>query len=225
MAHAHHDTHNHPFVPALGWHALTRLYDPLIALTLRERAVKQQLVEQARLAPGCAVLDFGCGTGTLALLLKRHCPTARVVGIDVDPTVLELARRKILRAGLDIELRQGVFGADTFAPASFDRIVSTLVLHHLTRDEKLAVLRAMRTALRPGGELHVADFGPPHNALMRLAARVIGHVDGAGRVGDNLAGKLPALIAEAGFTEVATVGRRSTPFGTLAYLRASRGAA
>jgi 2-polyprenyl-3-methyl-5-hydroxy-6-metoxy-1,4-benzoquinol methylase len=220
MAHAHHGSTQQPFVPALGWHALTRLYDPLVALTLRERAVKQQLVDQAGLAPGQTVLDFGCGTGTLALLLKRHCPGARVVGIDIDPTVLELARRKIARAGLDIELQQGVFGPDTFAPGSFDRIVTTLVLHHLTRDEKLAVLRAMRVALRPGGELHVADFGPPHNALMGVVSRVIGHVDGEGRVGDNLAGKLPAIIAEAGFAAVDKLGRRATPFGTLEYLRA-----
>lgn len=208
------------FVPALGVHALTRLYDPLIALTLRERAVKQQLVDQAGLAPGQSVLDFGCGTGTLALLLKRSCPAARVVGIDIDPTVLELARRKIARAGLDVELRQGAFTADSFAPGSFDRIVTTLVLHHLTRDEKLAVLRAMRVALRAGGELHVADFGPPHNALMRLVSRVVSHVDGEGRVGDNLAGTLPAIIAEAGFASVDTLGRRATPFGTLEYLRA-----
>jgi ubiquinone/menaquinone biosynthesis C-methylase UbiE len=220
MAHAHHGSTQQPFVPALGFHALTRLYDPLVALTLRERAVKQQLVDQAGLAPGQTVLDFGCGTGTLALLLKRSCPAARIVGIDIDPTVLELARRKIVRAGLDIELRQGVFAADTFAPGSFDRIVSTLVLHHLTRDEKLAVLRAMRVALRPGGELHVADFGPPHTALMRLVSRVISHVDGEGRVGDNLTGHLPAIIAEAGFATVDKLGRRATPFGTLEYLRA-----
>jgi SAM-dependent methyltransferase len=221
MAHTHQQSGDaHGFVPALGVHWLTRLYDPFIALTLRERAVKQQLVEQARLAPGQVVLDFGCGTGTLALLMKRACPGARIVGIDIDPQVLEIARRKISRSGLDIELRQGLFGADTFPPASLDRIVSTLVLHHLTSEEKLAVLRAMRTALRPGGELHIADFGPPHTALMRLIGNLLGFVDGALRVGDNFSGRLPGLVAEAGFADVETVARRSTPFGTLAYLRA-----
>jgi len=219
MAHGH-GSADRAFVPALGWHWLTRLYDPLIALTLRERVLKQQLVNQTRLAPGQAVLDFGCGTGTLALLLKRSCPAAQVVGIDVDPRVLGIARAKIARAGIDVELRQGFFTAETFPPASFDRIVTSLVLHHLTRDEKLAVLRAMRAALRPAGELHVADFGPPHNALMRLVGNVVQLVDGAGRVADNLAGRLPGIIAEAGFGGVATVGQRATPFGTLVYLRA-----
>lgn len=207
-------------MPALGWHRLTRFYDPLLALALRERPLKQQLVDQARPLPGHTVLDFGCGTGTLAILLKRTCPGARVIGIDADPHILALARRKIEATGLDIELRQGFLDAETFPPASVDRIVSTLVLHHLTREEKSAALHAMRVALRPGGELHVADFGPPHSALMRLASVGIQLVDGAGRVADNLAGRLPAIIGEAGFEAVETVGQRMTPFGTLAYLRA-----
>jgi len=220
MAHAHGGSGDQPFVPALGWHRLTRLYDPLIGLMLRERVLKQQLVEQARLAPGQVVLDFGCGTGTLAILLKRACPGARVIGIDADPQVLAIARRKIAGAGLDIDLQQGFFTAETFPEGSLDRIVSSLVLHHLTRDEKLAVLRAMRGALRPGGELHVADFGPPHNRLMRLIGGLIELVDGADRLGDNLAGRLPEIVATAGFAAVETVDRRATPFGTLAYLRA-----
>ncbi|MEO8602072.1 MAG: class I SAM-dependent methyltransferase [bacterium] len=220
MAHAQMDSGDKPFVPALGWHWLTRFYDPLLALMLRERVLKQQLVDQAGLTPGCAVLDFGCGTGTLTMLLKRACQSARVVGIDADAQVLAIARQKIEAAGLDIELRQGFLTAETFAAGSFDRVVTSLVLHHLTRDEKLAVLRAMRVALRPGGELHIADFGAPHNAFTRLASGVVQMVDGADRIGDNLAGRLPEIVATAGFAEVATLERRTTPFGALAYLRA-----
>ena len=223
MAHSHDASPT--FVPALGRHAFTRLYDPFIALTLRERAVKQQVVDQAGLAPGQRVLDFGCGTGTLLLLLKRACPAAEVTGIDVDPSVLALARRKIARAGLDIAVQEGFFTADTFPPAHFDRIVTSLVLHHLTGDEKRAVLRAMHAALRPGGELHIVDFGPPHTTLMRVLGHLTGHAAGGERAADNLAGRLPALLAEAGFADVQTCGQRSTPFGSLAYLRARRAAA
>lgn len=224
MAHTH-DSGSEPFVPALGWHWLTRLYDPFIALTLRERAVKQQLVDQAALAPGQRVLDFGCGTGTLALLLKRACPGAEVIGIDIDPAVLALARRKVERAGLDIALRQGAFTAATFPPAHFDRIVSSLVLHHLTRDEKLAVLGAMQTALRPSGTLHIVDFGPPHTALMRALAHLTGHAAGGERAADNLAGRLPAIVGEAGFADVERLGQRATLFGSLEYLRARHASA
>ena len=211
----------HDFVPALGYHWLTRFYDPLLALTMRERALKQQLVEQVGLRPGQAVLDFGCGTGTLAILLKQSCPDARVVGLDADPAVLALARRKIDAAGLDIELRQGFLAADTFAPASFDRVVSTLVLHHLTHDERAAVLALLRALLRPGGELHVADFGPPRTRWARLITHAFRHFDGAERTADNLGGRLAGQITTAGFAAVAVVGHRGTPFGTVDYLRAA----
>lgn len=212
--------HDTDFVPALGYHWLTRFYDPLIALALRERALKQQLVDQTGLRPGHAVLDFGCGTGTLALLLKEACPEARVVGLDADPVVLALARDKIERAGVAIELRQGFLSAETFPPATFDRIVSTLVLHHLTHDEKLATLTVLRGLLRPGGELHVADFGAPRSAYARLVSHVFRHFDGEQRTADNLGGCLDAVVAATGFHAVALVGHRSTPFGTIEYLSA-----
>jgi ubiquinone/menaquinone biosynthesis C-methylase UbiE len=88
------------YVPALSFDALTRFYDPLVALTLRERKLKGRLLEQARIAPGHAVLDVGCGTGTLALMAKQREPRARVVGLDGDPAVLAIARRKLARAGV-----------------------------------------------------------------------------------------------------------------------------
>jgi cyclopropane fatty-acyl-phospholipid synthase-like methyltransferase len=212
--------HDTEFVPALGYHWLTRFYDPLVALTLRERPLKQQLVDQAALQPGQRVLDFGCGTGTLAILLKRSCPGAEVVGLDADANVLAFARRKIDAAGLTIELRQGFLAADTFPPASFDRIVSTLVLHHLTRDEKLAVLGIFRAILRPGGELHVADFGPPRTPYARLVGMAFRHFDGEQRTADNLDGRLASLVTTAGFSNVSVTGSRGTPFGTVDYMRA-----
>jgi ubiquinone/menaquinone biosynthesis C-methylase UbiE len=207
-------------VPALGFDWLTPLYDA-VAWLIGERAVKERLVAEARIAPGHDVLDLGCGTGTLALVVKRAEPGARVVGLDVDARILAIARRKIAAAGLDVELHQASATAPPFRPGSFDRILSTLVLHHLTLPEKRAVFAAVRMLLRPGGELHVADFGRPHNALMRLAANVVCRFDGAERLEANLRGELPALAADAGLVGVAETGRRMTPFGTLSFLRAS----
>ena len=62
------------YVPALGFDWLTRFYDPLLALTLREKTLKDRLIAQAAIAPGHAVLDVGCGTGTLAILAKTRQP-------------------------------------------------------------------------------------------------------------------------------------------------------
>ena len=214
------DGHGRDFVPALGYHWLTRFYDPLIALTIHERALKRQLIDQTGLRSGHAVLDFGCGTGTLVLMLKRACPDAQVVGLDADPAVLSLAREKIERAGVAIELRQAFLTADTFPPASFDRVVSTLVLHHLTHDEKLAVLTVLHGLLRSGGELHVADFGAPRTAYARLVSKVFRHFDGEQRTADNIGGHLASVVMTAGFSAVTVVGHRSTIFGTVDYLSA-----
>lgn len=216
-------TSSSSFVPALGFDLLTPLYDPLVRLALREDEVKRRLVEQAGIEPGMTVVDFGCGTGTLVKLLKEVHPDARVIGVDVDPKILEIARTKLDAAGIDVELRCGAIEQAGFEPGSVDRVVTSLVLHHLTADGKLSALTALRRALREDGELHVADFGPPHNLLMWAASSLVQVFDGADRVGVNLQGRLPQIIREAGFASVDDHGQVATPFGTLAFLGAVAG--
>jgi len=206
------------YVPALGFDRLTRFYDPLVALTLREKALKGRLIDEAGISPGHDVLDVGCGTGTLAILAKQRAPAARVVGLDGDPRVLEIARRKIAAAGLDVTLREGLADdAELFAPASFDRILTSFVLHHLTPEERRAAFAAMRRWLRPGGRLHVLDFGAQGHSPLGLVTRAFGRLHGAARLEDNLAGRLPERMAEAGFRAVRETGRALTPFGRVSF--------
>jgi ubiquinone/menaquinone biosynthesis C-methylase UbiE len=212
--------HRHAFLPALGLHSLTRFYDPVIRLTLREEEAKRRLIEQARISAGMDVLDFGCGTGTLILMLKRAHPDTRASGLDVDPEVLAIARDKLSRAGVDAALKEGSASAPPFPEASFDRVLTSLVLHHLTTAEKREALAGLRRLLRPGGELHVADFGPPQNALMWIVSRGVGLLAGSERTRVNLSGELPALVRECGFRDVEERGGMMTPFGTLAFFAA-----
>lgn len=211
-----HSTDHH--IPALGVDWLTPFYDG-VAWLAREHAFKRRLVESARIAPGHDVLDVGCGTGTLVLLVKRSCPEANVFGLDVDDRILAIARRKVGRAGGGVELRRGTATAPPFAAASFDRVLTTLVLHHLTTAQKREALAAAHRLLRPGGELYVADWGRPHNLLMRAASLTFRLVDGGEATAANLRGELPALIREAGFVDVAETERWMTLFGTLAFVR------
>lgn len=213
------------YVPALGFDRLTPLYDPMLRALLREDALKQRLVDQAGIRPGHAVLDVGCGTGTLAILVKRSHPGARVVGLDGDPKVLAIARAKAERAGVEVEWTEAMAYDPSLPAATFDRVLTSLVLHHLTTDEKRQTLAAVRRLLRPGGELHVADFGPPASFWARGISRVFRHFDGEARTADNLDGRLPALVREAGFTDVRETGNAGTPFGTLVYLAARSDAA
>jgi hypothetical protein len=94
------------FVPALGTDRLTPFYDA-VAFFTGAQFFKRRLVKAARIEPGQRVLDIGCGTGSLVLMVKRACPEASVVGLDVDEKILTIARRKLATAGADVELRAG----------------------------------------------------------------------------------------------------------------------
>ena len=209
---------NH-YVPALRFRQLTRFYDPVLRAALKEDRFKHLLVEHARLKPGFRVLDVGCGTGTLTIMLKEACPSATIVGIDGDSEVLAIARRKADQADYKIELHEGLAYEPpphpSFQPGSFDRIVSSLVFHHLTTDHKQRTLQQLRTLLKPGGELHIADWGKPQNALMRMAFLGVQCLDGFATTSDNVQGRLPDLIREAGFIEIEETHREMTLFGTL----------
>jgi ubiquinone/menaquinone biosynthesis C-methylase UbiE len=97
----------------------------------------------------------------LTLMLKRSCPEAEVVGLDGDPAALAIARRKADDASLEIELRERMSWSLGVPDESFDRITSSLLLHHLDHAGKMRTLGSMYRALKPGGELHIADWGAP----------------------------------------------------------------
>ncbi|WP_394830280.1 methyltransferase domain-containing protein [Pendulispora rubella] len=210
------------FIPAMGFSALTPFYDRLSRMALDEEGFKSRLIREARLAPGHRVLDLGSGTGTLTIMLKKAQPGAEIVGLDVDPAILAIAEKKAMASNLDIEFRRGSAVAPPFEPSTFDRVVSSLVFHHLTRENKLRALRAAHALLKPGGELHIVDWGRAQNRLMRGAFLAVQLFDGFETTTDNVRGRLPDFIAEAGFTSVAEVHHQMTVFGTLALYRASR---
>ena len=120
------------------------------------------------------------------------------------------------------ELARRLAGAPPFAPASFEHVVSSLLFHHLAPEDKRRAFAATWALLRPGGELHLADWGRARNAPMRLAFLGVQLLDGFRTTGDNVRGRLPALMEEAGFVTVAETARQTTAFGTLALYRAVR---
>jgi ubiquinone/menaquinone biosynthesis C-methylase UbiE len=215
-------TESRSYLPALRFRSLTRLYDPLVGLTTRERHFKELLIEQAAIEPGHRVLDLGCGTGTLAIEVKRRQPGAEVIGLDADPEMLARARAKAERGGVELELTEGLSNDLPYEDGSFDRVLSTLFFHHLDPEPKRETARETARVLHRGGELHVADWGPPSDPAMRLAFQGIRLFDGFSNTAENYRGELPSIFVGAGLRAADQTDRLRTAFGSLVLYRARR---
>jgi len=210
------------YIPALKYRLLTSLYDPLLCWVLRESKFKRCLVEQAGIESGHRVLDLGCGTGTLALMIKRTQQEAEVVGLDGDPKVLEIAKAKVARSGQEITMDYGMAYELPYPDDSFDRVLSSLLFHHLSRENKVNTLTEVFRVLRPGGQLHVADWGAPSNISMRIAFLSVQMLDGFKTTADNVKGLLPEMFSSAGFEEAQESAQYMTISGTLSLYRARK---
>lgn len=210
------------FVPALGLHGLTGLYDGLIARFLGEGAWKARLVNAVVPRPGDVLVDLGAGTGTLALMLGEACSEATVIGIDPDPAQLDRARAKARSAKLAIRFLEAFADTVPLEDGAATGVVSSLVFHHLRQETKRAALAEAYRILRPGGRIVIADWAKPDDFLMRLTFLPVQALDGFPNTNDNLRGLLPKLIREAGFDDVSEIYRRRTMLGNLAFVSGSK---
>lgn len=206
------------FIPAFGKRWLLPLYDPFLWL-FRADATKRPLIEQAQIKAGFRVLDIGCGTGTMAVLIKKLHPAADIVGIDPDPDALAVCKRKANRAGLAIEFDRGFADHMPYADASFDRVFSSFMFHHLTADEKSATLQEIRRVLKARASLHLLDFVHAHGNQSKTEKHGL-LVHRGGAVAARIEGRMTSIMDEAGFVDAKEVSRGKIFFGPIAYYRA-----
>ncbi len=182
----------------MGKHYLLPLYE-MVHRVSGLGAVHQEMVVVAGIRDGHRVLDVGCGTGNLLRSTGKRHPHAELTGVDPDLKMLARAERKLRRAGLTARLDRGFAQELAFPDASFDRVFSSLMLHHLDTSSKDEMLSEARRVLRPDGLLVLAD--------------AVLHNHGREHLKDNVGDAAAKRIAAAGFTVEPTRLRKLRMFG------------
>jgi ubiquinone/menaquinone biosynthesis C-methylase UbiE len=226
-----------PFLPGMGKTWLLPLYDAFTRVTgvgeLHERAT-----ELAGIEPGQAVVDVGCGTGNLSFAVLAAQPDARVTGLDPDGEALRRAARKARRRQVSLILVQGYADRIPAEDASLDHVVSSLALHHVDDEGRVAFAHEAFRALRPGGRLTVVDFGGPargtdatdHPAhghgpahyLRHLPRLLRSRIANTPAVARNLDDGIVELLAGAGFGDAREVEHLDPRVGRVAFVQATR---
>ncbi len=197
---------------------LARFYDPFAATGLREDLIAPQMLRLVGPSPR-RILHVGCGRGWLTRLFASQYPECEVIGVDCDEDVLAGAVDHTPETFTNIAY---VLGRAEEPPVEgpFDAIVSSLLLHHLPRAAKRAALTASARLLAPKGRLLIADFGRPHDRVMRSMFVVVQLAHGFDDTSDNVEGTYPELMAGAGLSAPAEIGRWRSPLGSVALYQA-----
>jgi ubiquinone/menaquinone biosynthesis C-methylase UbiE len=206
------ETHAHD-APALKTRGSTirwaRWYDAASWLLSfgRAGAIRKEIVKIANPQAGESVLDVGCGTGTLVIMMKRYAGgDLDVTGIDAATEMVDVARKKAEKAQQQIRFEPAVIEALPFPDGRFDLATSTYMLHHLPADVRRDGLREVRRVLKPGGRFLAVDFASSGGGIAGHLLSVFGHAHAASSFPD-----LDGMLREAGFTNIREVATKRKP--------------
>ena len=199
------------FLPAAGSDWALPLYDPLTRLLGISR-LRKTLLETADLDHAADVLDIGCGTGALALLIKQLNPHVKVVGLDPDAKALARATRKTERASAIVTFTQGYSEELPYRDGSFDRVLSSFMFHHVSDEAKPHMLREAFRVLRRGGSFHMLDMARTNDEELKGRMKLHGMMR---HMTQNSDSRIIELFQRAGFSSVKMLRAGSILFGTV----------
>lgn len=197
------------YIPALSYDFLTPLYDFFVELLGYGKKERVKVINLLELKAGDKLLDVGCGTGTLLTLAKERYSDTDMIGIDIDPKVLGIARKKTQKANLKIEYMEASSAKLPFRDESFNVVVSSLVFHHLPTDIKIQTIKEIYRVLKRNGRFLLADFGKKEGIILYVFDSItkLLNLPESKTLQDNLKGNIPNFLNDAGF-KVRETGKR-----------------
>ena len=177
-------------------------YDFLLWASFPERKIKKTMISYTDFLPAQNVLDYGCGTGTLLLMLKRKFPEINLTGIDISQKMVGLAKYKIKKENLEVPVFKYDGKTLPFPDNSFEKIVSSFVFHHLSTTGKRDALKELYRVLKTDSQLCITDFGKGKNLFTRLSFQIMRLLDGYENTLANAKGLIPQFITETGFKNI-----------------------
>jgi ubiquinone/menaquinone biosynthesis C-methylase UbiE len=204
---------------------VAKLYDPLIdRLSFgREHRFRELTLQHMAITHEDQILDIGCGTGTLTLLAAEHLRSeGSIIGIDAAPKMIAIAQGKAKRQGSSARFQTAIAEKLPFADGQFTMVVNSMFCHHIDLELKCLAFAEMRRVLGPGGRLITADIDTPSTLLGWLTGWLGRWLLLQPELTDNLRGKLPALMTEAGFVDVK---RAAHVHGLISFWTANRDSA
>lgn len=173
---------------------LPGLYDTFLDISFFDRTFKTSLIELLKLRGDENIADIGCGTGKLLILIKQRYPKTKLIDIDPDPRMLQLAQDKARTAGLIIEFRKGEGSKIPLPSRSMDVVICTLTLHHMSTQYKTATLKEMNRVAKYQGSILIADIDQPTTWWQKLYLLPLSLVEKRSYFLPHLRGEFPKIL-------------------------------
>lgn len=144
-----------------------RIYDRLF--DNMNKGLRMAGLRMFRPLKGMNILDVGCGTGTHLELYQRY--ESNLFGIDLSPSMLEIARRRL---GSSARLDLGNATSMPYDDHMFDLSISMLSLHEMSHPTRLDVLSEMKRVIKDNGHMLLIDFHPgPYQPLQGWISKIV----------------------------------------------------
>ena len=206
------DKNKKSFIAALKFKSLTSYFDIFLRSLMQEVKIKNQFIEFAQVKREEKILDFGCGTGNLLFMLAARYPNNELIGVDIDENILKIAHEKLLNKNMIIHLDNYNGTKLPYEDNHFDKVLSSLVIHHISTENKLLIFEELRRVIKPGGKIFILDFAKQKSIYSKTIVQILRKLE---PIDDNIKGLIPHILKKAEFHNVMDANYYKTWFGGL----------